>query len=992
MASKNKKSSGGKSRSQKTSPSARVSGAGEATTGPESAGHAADRTGAYRIVAIGGSSGSLDALERLLHVLKPNTRMGFVFIQHLDPTHESILPEILSRSSKLAITQARDGDQVAPEHLYVIPPNADLSIKDGVLRLTPRSDVKATHLPIDSFFRDLSEDIGPRAVGVVLSGSGFDGSLGLLAIKAAGGLTFAQEPSSAKFDSMPRSAIATGEVDFVLTPERIGEELNPLLERELRVAGPVPGEAAIAQSALSEVLQALARVTGTDLGFYKPANLSRRIQRRMLLNHASSMEAYAQLLRENPTEVNALYNDILISVTSFFRDGASVNVFSESVFSELLKRRNNHPIRIWAPGCSSGEEAYSLAIGLAEFAEQKGVRLSAQIFATDLRDAAIERARLGIYPPAIASDVSPSRLRRFFHEVEGGYQVTGSIREQCIFARHNLLADPPFSQLDLVSCRNVLIYFKPEYQTRAMSTFYYSLKANGLLVLGRSESPGGSDLFLPVDSRHRVYRKNANAAYGTAVPFGSERLTMPSSQHPRPHHVRAEPADDLQKEADRLVLQSFAPPGVLVNEQFDVIQFRGRTGLFLESPSGHATLNVIRMAREEFRLELQALLYDVRKRKTIVRKDGLSVRRNGDQVWFTVEACPLDAFGEGKFFLVLFRESFAQEAVESAGDSADRSELDRLRDELTSAKAQLQAIIEELEATNEEIKAANEEVLSSNEELQSMNEELETAKEELQSANEELTTVNEELQNRNAELAHVAADLGNLLASVNIPILMLSRDLRIRRYTPSATKVFNLIQTDIGRPITDINLNLSIPDLEGILLRSIDGMSPDEREVSDKSGRRYMLRVQPFKTMENRIEGVVMMLLDRKDFAGGIQRPAPADYAEALVGTLDWLVAVLDAEGKIQSASEAFRKELALDGNPVGRHFRDALPGAIEGGETERLVRDAIEREDHSGPIEVSITAREGETGRYRAKARRIRLKTPGDPILVLLELERVGQ
>jgi two-component system CheB/CheR fusion protein len=920
--------------------------------------------------------------------------MSFVFIQHLDPTHESVLAEILSRSSQLTITQARAGDRVAPEHLYVIPPQADLSIKKGVLQLTPRQDSKGTHLPIDAFFRDLSHDVGMRAVGVVLSGSGFDGSHGLLAIKAAGGITFAQEPTSAKFDSMPRSAIATGEIDFILRPERIGEELNHLPGHALGDREPAPGPSAPVPSAFNQVLAALATVIGTDLGFYKPTNVSRRVQRRMLLNHTSDMGAYAELLRENPSEVQALYNDILISVTSFFRDGPSVDVFSDLVFSELLKDRRDHsqPIRIWVPGCSTGEEAYSLAIALAEFADQKGVRLQVQIFATDLRESAIERARLGIYPPAIATDVSPSRLRRFFREAGGGYQVTSTIREQCIFARHNLLVAPPFSQLDLVSCRNVLIYFKPEHQTRAMSTFHYALKPAGFLVLGRSESPGGSDLFLPVDSHHRIYRKNVNSAHGAALFFGSERLTLQSGENPGRRSMRSDPTDDLQKEADRLVLQGFAPPGVVVNDQFDVVQFRGRTGPYLEPPAGHATLNLIRMAREEFRLELQALLYDVRKRKTFMSKDGLSVRRNGDKIWFTAEALPLDAFGEGKFFLVLFREMPTQTPPDSRSDSAGNSELDRLHDELTSAKAQLQAIIEELEATNEEIKAANEEVLSSNEELQSMNEELETAKEELQSANEELTTVNEELQNRNTELAHVAADLSNLLASVNIPIVMLSRDLHIRRYTPSATKVFNLIQTDIGRPITDINLNVPIHDLEGMLLHSIDNMSPHEQEVSDKTNRRYLLRVHPFKTSENRIDGVVMMLLDREDMVSNLERSELArNYAEAVTEMVDRPVAVLDSNRKFQSANAAFRNELGLEGDLIGRHLHDALLGLVDRGGIERLVQSAIEQQDRSAPTEMSMTAEKGETLRYRVTARRLRLKTPGPLILILLELERVA-
>jgi two-component system CheB/CheR fusion protein len=947
--------------------------------------------GDFGIVAIGGSSGSLEAMEHLLLALGPETRMGFVFIQHLDPAHESRLAEILTRSSKLAITQARDGDRVTPEHLYVIPPNADLSISDGVLRLTPREKPAGQHLPIDGFFRDLAEDVGERAVGVVLSGSGLDGSHGLLAIKAAGGLTFAQEPLSAKFDSMPKAAIATGEVDLVLPPEQIGAELQRLGTQAPKLDELPAGDGAPVQEALSEVLHTLTGTTGIDLSFYKQANLQRRIKRRMLFNHVATIEQYAQMLRENVNETKALYNDILISVTSFFRDSASGVPFSDIVFPELMKHRRNHqPIRIWTPGCSTGEEAYSLAIGLTEFAEQRGDGIVAQIFATDLRESAIERARLGAYPPTIVNDVSPGRLRRFFIKTGAGFQVIGSIREQCIFAQHNLLADPPFSQLDLVSCRNVLIYFRPEYQMRAMSTFYYALKSTGFLVLGRSESPGASDLFTTVDSRHRVYRKNLNAVRKTMTIPGAERQPLQKSRNLRRYPAPADPVDDLQKAADKLALQIVAPPGVVVNEQLDVVQFRGRTSLYLESPSGEATLNLVKLAREEFRLELQALLYEVRKRKTRLRKERLSMRHNGEEVFFAAEAIPLDAFGDGKFFLVLFHEMPLPPARQVEPGLADHAEIDSLKNELTSAKTQLQAIIEELEATNEEMKAANEEVLSSNEELQSMNEELETAKEELQSANEELTTVNEELQNRNSELGRMAADLNNLLTSVNIPILMLSRTLCIRRYTPSATRVMNLIPSDIGRPITDINLNIVVPDLESLLFDSMETMSVREREVRDKPGRRYILRVQPFKTLDNHIDGVVMMMLDTEDYASGLDRSELArGYAEAVAEMVGRPIAVLDEDQKIQSANEAFRSEFTLDENSAGRRLKEILDGMVSGDELERRIQRMIEQGERSAGVEMTIAAGNGETREYIATARHLKMKRAEAPSFILLEVER---
>jgi two-component system, chemotaxis family, CheB/CheR fusion protein len=856
----------------------------------QSASNASDGTDAkaaasFPIVGIGGSAGSLEAMVQLLGVLAPDTGMGFVFIQHLDPTHESMLADILKRSSKIPVCEAADLMPVEPNHLYLVTPNKDLKIENGVLRMTLRPQPPSPHMPIDFFFRSLAKDIGPQAIGVVLSGTGTDGAHGVLAIKAADGITFAQDPSSAKYDGMPRAAISSNEMDFVLPPERIGEELNRPPTRR-RPAGTHTEEDEINGrdgEDLRHILSAVQTVTGLDLSFFRESNLLRRVHRRMLLNNVTSLEQYRNRLRENSAEAIALQQDILISVTAFFRDGASVDGLAKVVFPTILRNRGtDQPIRVWVPGCATGEEAYSLAIALTEFLDGRSGNIPIQIFATDIGEAAIERARAGVYPPNVMTGVAPARLRRFFIKLDDqGYQVNKSIRERCAFARHNLISDPAFSQIDLISCRNVLIYFRLEFQRRAMESFYYALKPSGYLRLGGSEGVGSfGEMFASVDNRSRIYTKRPDAlrrgvmALGPAHP-GLRGLAPPGRATGR-STAMAGSLHALQQEADRLVLERYAPPGIVINEDLEVIQFRGRTAGLLEPAPGHATLNLIKMAREDLRLALQGALYEARKHGGRVRKEGLEFKHDGRSRKINLEIASLQGpDGSANYYLVLFDEIGSAPPAAPVPAAARRKrreeqvplgQLQELQKELSESRIQTQAIIEELESTNEEMKAANEEVLSSNEELQSMNEELETAKEELQSANEELTTLNEELQDRNNELAQVAADLSNLLASVGLPIIMVSRDLRIRRYTPMATKVLNLIPSDAGRPISDINLNINLPNLEALVTEAMESKAMREREVKDRSGHSYSLRIQPFWTPDNHIDGAVIILIDLDAF------------------------------------------------------------------------------------------------------------------------------
>jgi two-component system, chemotaxis family, CheB/CheR fusion protein len=965
----------------------------------------------FPIVGIGGSAGALEALVQLLGVLAPNTGMGFVFIQHLDPTHESMLADILKRSSKIPVHEARDRMPVLPDHLYLVTPNKDLMIANGVLRVMPRSEPPALHMPIDHFFRSLAEDLGPQSIGVVLSGTGTDGAHGVLAIKAAGGITFAQDPDSAKYDGMPRAAISGDEMDFVLPPERIAHELNRIRARRR----PAPAQATPAEEVtgrdeedLRHILGAVQAVSGIDLGFFKQTNILRRVHRRMLLNNLTGLDQYRKLLRENSDEAMALQHDILISVTSFFRDGASVDGLAKVAFPTILKNRGtDQAIRIWVPGCATGEEAYSIAIAVTEFLDARSGNIPVQIFATDISEVAIERARAGVYPPNVVADVAPSRLRRFFVKLDNGYQVNKSIRERCVFARHNLIADPPFSQLDLVSCRNVLIYFRPEYQRRAIDSFYYALKSSGFLTLGRSESVGAfGNMFASVDNRSRIYVKRPNALRAGAPPIGPSNPHFPGVAF----HGRASAQssnlpgglDLVQKEADRLVMERYAPPGLVINEDLEVIQFRGRTGAILEPAPGLATLNLIKMAREDLRLALQGALYEARKRGTLVRKEGLEIKHDGRTRRMKLEVTPLKIpDSPTQYYLVLFDEDGVTRPpkpeprpakYKTSRQSMSAGQIEELQKELADSRSQTQAIIEELEATNEEMKAANEEVLSSNEELQSMNEELETAKEELQSANEELTTLNEELQNRNNELAQVAADLTNLLASVGLPIIMLSRDLRIRRYTPMATKVLNIIPSDAGRPISDINLNINMPDLENLVVDAMESMSVREREVQDRSGHSYSLRIQPFRTLDNHIDGVVIILIDI-DALRPESRAArlAGDSVHNIIDALPDALMVLDDNFRLQTANRAFYDTFRCKPQDVvDRPLRDLNHGMWDQAAVSSLLSAAFARKADTERPEVTLEIPGGEKRRFRLNARLVAAEDGSRP-LVLLAIESVS-
>lgn len=839
------------------------------------------------IVGIGAGHGGVTAFARMLEGFPDRTGMAFVLITHLKPDEHGRLGELLGNATNMPVHEVRQQRTVEANQIYVVPSNATMLLADGRLDFGPRLP-RGVHMPIDAFFRSLAIDQGSRSIGVVLSGEGSDGTLGLATIKAEGGICIAQAPETALLESMPQSAIGGGFVDLVRPVDEIAREIA-LLGQRIRTAypeAPDPEEAPFEQEDDLKKILALVRATqNVDFTLYRPSTIKRRIIRRMVLNRIQSVRDYITHLSDHASEVEALYHDILIKVTQFFRDPEVFDTLKDQIYPSFLKSRNGDgSIRIWVPGCSTGEEAYSIAISLLEVLSERRVRIPIQIFATDVSEAALDRARAGVYIENIAVDVSPERLRRFFTKTGKHYQISRSIRDMCIFAKQNVFRDPPFSRLDLISCRNVLIYFEPVLQKKILPMFHYALKPTGFLVLGTSETVGGlSDLFPVFEKKNKIHAK----ASVIARPFfeltggrhgldhESAETMMPKSNDGPSRRV------DVLKEADRFIMSRYAPAGVIINADLHIVQFRGHTGPFLEPSPGEASLHILKMAPEGILFDLRTAIHKSKKTDEPVRADGLRLRDGEHFREVSIEVIPLrdgqqsDTIAPAeRCFLVLFEEKpsratdgaaskpGAREKARPTAKSTRDHQIVKLEQELLATKEYLRAIIEEQEATNEDLQSYNEELLSSNEELQSINEELETAKEELQSTNEELTTVNEELERRTMELAQFAEDLGNLLASVNIPIVMLDSDLRIRRFTPQAERVLKVIPGDLGRPIGDIKQKVNVPDLEQLIGEVIERASIYERDVQDHEGRWYSLRIQPYRTTKNRIDGAVLCLID----------------------------------------------------------------------------------------------------------------------------------
>jgi two-component system CheB/CheR fusion protein len=885
----------------------------------------------FPVVGVGASAGGLDAFKRLFGNLPSDTGMAFVLVQHLAPSHTSILSELLAKVTSMPVAEITDGMVVEPDHVYVIPPSAELAIYHGVLRLTVRKETRGQYLPINYFFNTLAEDQDGVAIGVVLSGTGKDGTEGLKAIKAEGGIVFVQDPDSAEQTGMPQSAIAANVADFILTPENIAVELmriarHPYLAQPKAIEIEETTEEQAA-NLFDKIFIILRRAVGVDFSNYKQATIKRRVARRMALLKIEKLEDYVDFLRENPAEAQVLYQDILIMVTEFFRDPEAFDILKREVFPVIVKDKSQeNPVRIWVPGCSTGQEAYSIAMALLEFIESTSQRPAIQIFATDINERDIEVARLGVYPETIDKEVSPERLRRFFSKIDVGYQVSKSIREICVFAKHDVTRDPPFSKQDLISFRNVLIYLNPILQKRVIPLFHYALNPSGFLMLGSSESIGEfTNLFKTIDKKYRIYSKKPAAtklltAFASPVfPTGVTPVKADTAVAKKPEL----PLFDVLREGNQIILENYAPAGFIVDDAMNILQFHGHTSPYLEPATGEAALNLKKMLRKELVYTLQAAIQEAKSAKVTVSKKGLSIEDNGFQREFDVDVVPIISPAGEFYFIVLFKDveqvlpHEAKEAVNKTVSAAEEDtekdrEIEQMKRMLAEAEKRLQITTEEKDTTNEELRAANEEIQSSNEELQSINEELETAKEELQSTNEELLTVNNELQSRNSELGQLNDDLNNLIKSTDIPILILGSDLHIRKFTPTAEKILNVIPSDIGRPVGDIKRKIDVPDLEEMVSDVITNLGVRTEDVQDLDGHWYTMQIRPYKTADNRIEGAVLAFLDIDMVKRSLEQAESArDYAENIVETLWEPLLILSEDFKVVGANKSFYRAFA---------------------------------------------------------------------------------
>ncbi len=840
----------------------------------------------FPVVGIGTSAGGLEALEQLFGNAPSDTGMAFVVVQHLDPTHEGMLPELLQRATGMKVIQAADGLHVERDHVYVIPPNKDLSILRGVLQVIDAPPGRAPRLPIDTFMRALADDQRERSVGVVLSGMGSDGTLGLRAIKAMAGLTLVQDPRNAKFDSMPRHAIDSGMADIVapageLVP-RLVETVRHIQHRRPQTSPEAPSR----ESALDKIILLLRSRSGQDFSLYKRNTLYRRVERRMHLHQFGHLADYAHYLRENPHELDLLFKELLIGVTNFFRDPAAWTSLRQQALPELLAQcQDGDVMRAWVVACSTGEEAYSLAMTFREALDdaKRAGRVTLQIFATDLDPDAIDRARHGFYPANIAADVTPERLARFFVEEPGGYRVRKEIREMVVFAPHNVTMDPPFTKLDILTCRNLLIYLGPELQAKLMPLFHFSLNPGGVLFLGSAEAIRRySDLFTPIDNKARLFRRSNGSLRAVDLDFPSKKPAAVRAQAgPRP----PAPVANLQGLADKLLLQRFAPAAVLVNGEGDILYINGRTGKYLEPAAGKANWNVFAMAREGLHHELMVCLPRVLRDGGTIVRPGVDVDTNGgtQRIDLTVHRIdsPLPLRGMA---MIVFQDVPPARAGDGAVAASGGQRVEELEAALKRAHEELQAAREEMQTREEELRSANEELQSTNEELQSTNEELTTSKEETQSLNEELQTLNNELQSKLDELSLASDDMKNLLNSTEMAIVFLDGALQVRRFTPPLTRLFKLIPSDVGRPLSDVVTDLDYPKLHQDAQEVLRTLVFMEKQVPSRDGRWFQVKIVPYRTADNVIDGVVITFIDvtaAKNRETAARRAGPGDKGHA---------------------------------------------------------------------------------------------------------------
>jgi two-component system CheB/CheR fusion protein len=890
----------------------------------------------FPVVGIGGSAGGIEAFSALLQHLPADLGMAYIFIQHLSPSHESFLPDIMQRKTKMKVQKVKNNMTLEKNNVYVIPAGHSVAITDGKLKLV-KFEGKTRINTIDYFLSSLAPVYQQNAIGILLSGTGTDGTMGLMAIKAEGGITFAQD-NTASYHGMPYNAAETGYVDFVMPPDKIAAELASLIKHPYAVAAPNE-YISENKNELRKVLAIINGVRGVDFSCYKQSTIYRRIMRRMALNKVKDFDAYAAVLRENKAETDALYQDLLITVTDFFRDSQLYQALTSKVLPSLIKnRKSNDPIRIWIPGCATGEEAISFAIIILEYLGEKAITTPVQIFATDLNEKSIDKARSGMYIKTALHNVSPQRLRRFFIRVDGHYQVVKSIRDMCIFAPHNLLKDPPFSRMDIISCQNVLIYLETLPQNKIMHAFHYALKDAGFLLLGKSETTGNAtDLFEQVNKQYKVYTKRKIAT--PQLDFVSRNYPSIDFTENNNNHVTAiakEP--DLEKETDKLLLSRYVPASVLVNKDLEILRFRGSTSRFLEPAAGKASLHLLKMVKEEIAFDIRSIIHRAKKEGRIVKKEGIIIGVNGNSQELTIEVIPVKGQGKDIYYLIIFKETneFSDPGSYNSGSSNGKKNLSQekriasLESQLKEARESIKIITEDFEATREELQSSNEEVLSSNEELQSINEELETSKEELQSTNEELTTINEELQIRNTELKEAGDYTKAVIETMHESLIMLSSDLKVKNANKGFYQTFQVIPEETeGHYFYELGNNQwAIPELRKQLKMVLDRDIPVSNfevthEFPGVGKKSILLNAYRFQKKEGQESMLLLAIQDitaRKLMEEELKENE--EKFRLLIQNASDIITVFDQDGTIKYESPAIETVLGYQANErVGRNI-----------------------------------------------------------------------
>ncbi len=934
----------------------------------------------FPIIGIGASAGGLEAFEQFFRSMPPDSGMAFVLVTHLDPDRASMLTDILQRVTTMPVVEAQDQMPVTPNHVYVIPPNREMTIFHRALQLIVPKDPRGQRMLIDSFFRSLAEDQREKAICVILSGSGTDGALGLRAIHGVGGVSFIQDPTTAKYDGMPDSAIHTSLATYVLPVEKMPEQLKTYVKTFFGKGVKPETTLPSATNAFNKIIAVLRTRTGHDFSLYKQNTIRRRIERRMIVHGIDDTSFYARYLQEHDEEVSLLFKELLINVTSFFRDAEAFATLKNDILPKLFdQKQENYVFRIWVAGCATGEEAYSIAMTFREYMDESKQEFKVQIYSTDIDDDAIAVARSGVYPPNISIDISPERLRRFFVKEEAGYRVKKEIREMIVFAIQNVIKDPPFTNLDLVSCRNLLIYLEPELQNRLIPTFHYALKPGGFLFISPSESIGNhSDIFAPVSRKWKFYTaKPSLDSTRRVMPAGGMSWTRDQPRAGLEEPLKKGKEINLADLARRALLQYYAPPSVITDEKGNILFVNGDTGKFLRPAPGQASLNVIEMAREGLQLELRTAILTAAMQKKQVVCAAIPVRTNGGIQGVNLTVRPLSEPGSALGYLIVSfveiepKTKVKRSRAKPPGKLGETKRAEDLEHELLYTKENLQASIEELQASNEE---------------------LETSQEELQSVNEEMVTVNSELQATIEQLTGIQDDMKNLLNNTNIATIFLDDNLAIKRFTSEATAVYRLVASDVRRPLADIKSNIEGEDLIADAQAVLESLVPREKEVQTTSHAWFLARILPYQTVDNWIAGVVLTFTDITRIKQAQEAAQLArDYSECIVDTITQPLIIMNGQLEVISAGRSFYRAFSVTPEEtVGRHFYEIGERQWDIPSLRELLNDVLQRDKTFEKVEVDHDFPTIGRKKMILNARRI-LNKSGETQLILLAIEDVA-